>query len=143
MTPDQWLRSWGINVNEVTGERLFALVMLQHAIDDALLPPDGLDYEHTVDRASALAWFRGTPDGRFPFRLVCEVLDIDPPWFRQRMRREMAKEGRERTVLTLNALLSKLDGRKKLPHPSPLQTASPSPAIGRLHIVRQLQALLT
>jgi len=143
VTPEQWLRFWGINTNDACGEKLFALVMLQHAIDDALLPPDGLDYQHKLDRASALAWFRGMPRGRFPFRLVCEALDIEPDWLRRRVRVQIAKGQRQRTVLTLNSLLSKLDGRKKSSSPSPTRAAAGSTqAVSRLRLAEQLQVLL-
>src|SRR5215831_8494539 len=107
LVSSQWARFWGINLSEFNGEKLFALMMLKSAVDDAQSHPHPDNYHAVQDHLSALAWFRELPYGRFPFRLVCEALDIDPDWFKQRLWRELKR--RER--LTANARLHRVSGQ--------------------------------
>jgi hypothetical protein len=138
LVPAQWARSWGINVHEITGEKLLCLMMLRHCWDDLRHPPQPEDsYQRTLDRLSALAWLRGVPSGRMPFRLCCEALDIDPDWFREHLRRQLY---RRTQPLTLLPRLHKVD-------PSPPSSITPQAArgfrlAGRLRLLRQIRVRL-
>jgi hypothetical protein len=74
---------------------LAAAVLAQAMADVRLRRRDGRDH---IQVSSALRWIR-SDDAKWPlsFRRVCELLDLDPSWVRQTVRRWMtagATQGR-------------------------------------------------
>ena len=87
VTPGQW-QILHRNLDRSPEKRLL-LAILEDAINCWL--QDGLTGRKARLRGEAEQWLFGADDGLFGFRSVCEHLEIDPAYFRGRLRRSQGQ----------------------------------------------------